>query len=196
MASPPRSRAGESPDLDRLGEDDWVAQVVAVNGDGRRGQRRPSTTCRAIGPVVDRQEIRAIDPLPGGDDDAMRLLSRAVDTPDGPVVDPRRRTRSTTSRQRRHTARSLLVAIPLSAVVARSAHVGARRAHAAAGRADPGRGRRDRRRRAPPPGAGPDGDDEIGRLATTMNDMLARVEQRSAASSGSSPTPRTSCAAR
>jgi HAMP domain-containing protein len=42
----------------------------------------------------------------------------------------------------------------------------------------------------------PQGDDELARLARTLNEMLARLEAHSTASARSSPTPRTSCARR
>ncbi len=42
----------------------------------------------------------------------------------------------------------------------------------------------------------PAAQDEIGRLAVTMNGMLGRLERLSSRSGGSSPTPATSCAAR
>jgi signal transduction histidine kinase len=170
---------GESPDLDRLGEDDWVAQVVAVNGDIVAASATIDDL-PSIGPVVDRQEIRAIDPLPGGDDDAMRLLSRPVDTPDGPAVIHVAAPSDDVTDSVATLQRSLLVAIPLSAIAlalltwvlvgrtlrpverirAEVAEIGGTELH----------------RRVPVPDAA----DEIGRLATTMNDMLARVEQAQA----------------
>ena len=134
-------RAGDRPDLDRLGEDDWVVQVVAANGEVIAASA-PIDDLPSIGPAVDGQTIRSIGPLPGGDDDPMRLLSRSVETPDGQVMVHVAAPRDDITDSVATLRRSLLVAVPVSAVALGAADVGARRAHAASGRADAGRGRR------------------------------------------------------
>ena len=171
--------SGQVPDLDRLGEDDWVAQVVAQTGDvvaasASIGRLPP------IGPAVDRQEMRAIDPLPGGDDDPMRLLSRTVETPEGAAVIHVAAPSDDVTDSVATLQQSLLVAIPLSAVVLAVltwALVGRTLRPVERMRAEVAQiGGTQLHRRI----AVPDADDEIGRLATTMNDMLARVEQAQA----------------
>ena len=169
-------RAGDRPDLDRLGEDDWVVQVVAANGEVIAASA-PIDDLPSIGPAVDGQTIRSIGPLPGGDDDPMRLLSRSVETPDGQVVVQVAAPRDDISDSVDTLRRSLLVAVPVSAValgaltwvlVGRTLRpVEQMRAEVSAF------GGTDLDRRVPVPA----GDDEISRLAATMNDMLARVEQ-------------------
>jgi signal transduction histidine kinase len=171
--------AGRQPDLALLGEDDWVVQVVDF--DGRVTAASAATLEEtAIGPVVDGQRIQSIGPLPGGDDDEMRLLSRAVDTRSGPatihVAAPRDDIGDSVATLRQ----SLLFAVPLAGgvlalltwvLVGRTLRPVERiRAEVAA--IDGA----DLHRRVPVPPA----DDEVGRLATTMNDMLARVEQAQA----------------
>jgi len=71
-----------------------------------------------------------------------------------------------------------------------------RRPRAAAGGADPPRRRRRHPRRPVPRVPETGTDDEIGDLARTMNDMLARLEDSAASSAASSPTPPTSSARR
>lgn len=172
-------RAGRDPDVALLGEDDWVAQVV--DADGRVVAAGAAIDGdAAIGTPVDGQRIRGIGPLPGGDDDDMRLLSRVVDSPTGPatvhVAAPSDDISDSVSTLRR----SLLVAVPLSAgvlalltwmLVGRTLRP-VERIRAEVASIDGS----DLHRRVPVPLA----DDEIGRLATTMNDMLGRVEQAQA----------------
>jgi signal transduction histidine kinase len=170
-------RAGRQPDVALLGEDDWVAQVVDV--DGRRVVAGSPAIVEdaAIGAAVDGQQIRSIGPLPGGDDDDMRLLSRSVEAPGGPTMIYIAAPRDDISDSVATLRQSLLVAVPSAAgvlalltwvIVGRTLRPVERiRAEVAAIDGT------DLHRRVPVPAA----DDEIGRLATTMNDMLARAEQ-------------------
>ena len=107
----------------------------------------------------------------------MRLLSRAVDAPSGPATIHVAAPSDDISDSVAALRQSLLVAVPLSAgvlalltwvLVGRTLRPVERiRAEVAA--IDGA----DLHRRVPVPPT----DDEIGRLATTMNDMLARVDQ-------------------
>ena len=169
-------RAGRQPEVALLGEDDWVAQVVDAGGRVVAASAAIADGT-ALGEAVGVQTIRGIGPIPGGEDDDMRLLSRVVDAPNGPttihVAAPSDDINDSVTTLRQ----SLLVAVPLSAavlalltwvLVGRTLRPVERiRAEVAA--IDGA----DLHRRVPVPPT----DDEIGRLATTMNDMLARVDQ-------------------
>jgi signal transduction histidine kinase len=172
-------QAGEPPDLENLGEDDSVAQVVGLGGDIVAATawiegREP------LGTAVDGQEIRAVDPLPGADDDPMRLLSRGVDTPDGPVVIHVAAPSDDIADSVATLQRSLFVAVPLSAAALAALTwvlVGRTLQPVERIRAEVAEiGGTDLHRRVPVPASA----DEISRLATTMNDMLSRVEQAQA----------------
>ncbi len=166
--------AGRQPDVALLGEDDWVAQVV--DSDGRVVAASAIVEEATIGPAVDGQRIRSIGPLPGGDDDDMRLLSRTVDAAGGSTTIHVAAPRDDISDSVATLRQSLLVAVPLAAgvlalltwvLVGRTLRP-VERIRAEVASIDG----TDLHRRVPVPPA----DDEIGRLATTMNDMLARVE--------------------
>jgi signal transduction histidine kinase len=143
---------GAVPDVERLGEEDWVIQVVGADGSVLAARERP-------------------------DDDPMRVLSRAVDTPTGTVMIHVAAPSDDIAESVATLRRSLLVAVPLTAaalgmltwvLVGRTLRPVERiRAEVAE------IGGSDLHRRVPVPAA----DDEVGRLATTMNDMLARVEE-------------------
>jgi signal transduction histidine kinase len=172
-------QAGEPPDLENLGEDDSVAQVVGPGGDVAAATawiegREP------LGTAVDGQEIRAVDPLPGADDDPVRLLSRGVDTPDGPVVIHVAAPSDDIADSVATLQRSLFVAVPLSAAALAALTwvlVGRTLRPVERIRAEVAEiGGTDLHRRVPVPASA----DEISRLATTMNDMLSRVEQAQA----------------
>jgi signal transduction histidine kinase len=171
-------QAGAAADLEQVG-DDWVVQVVGT--DGHVLAASPAIDGLApVGPDVDGQTIRGIDPLPGGDDDPMRLLSRSIDTPEGAAVIHVAAPSDDIADSVATLQRSLLVAVPLAAatlalltwfLVGRTLRPVERiRAEVAE------IGGTDLDRRVPVPAA----DDEISRLATTMNEMLARVERAQA----------------
>jgi signal transduction histidine kinase len=170
--------ADRRPDLAQLGEDDWVVQVARA---GEVVAASPTIeTLDPLGPVVDGEAIRNIGPLPGGDDDPMRLLSRSVDSSDGAVVIHVAAPRDDIDDSVATLRQSLLIAVPASAVVlalltwvlvGRTLRPVERiRAEVAA------IGGTELDRRVPVPA----GDDEVSRLASTMNDMLARVERAQA----------------
>jgi signal transduction histidine kinase len=171
--------AGRQTDVALLGEDDWVAQVVDADGVVVVASSAIAEDA-ALGGSVDGQRLRETGPLPGGDDDDMRLLSRTVQTPSGPATIHIAAPRDDISDSVATLRQSLLVAVPVAAgvlalltwvIVGRTLRPVERiRAEVAA--IDGA----DLHRRVPVPSA----DDEIGRLATTMNDMLARVEQAQA----------------
>ena len=172
-------RAGRQPEVALLGEDDWVAQVVDAGGRVVAASAAIAEVT-ALGEAVGGQTIRGIGPIPGGEDDDMRLLSRAVDAPSGPTTIHVAAPSDDISDSVATLRQSLLVAVPLSAgvlalltwvLVGRTLRPVERiRAEVAA--IDGA----DLHRRVPVPPT----DDEIGRLATTMNDMLARVDQAQA----------------
>jgi signal transduction histidine kinase len=169
-------RDGEPLVVDRVGGDDWVVQLVA-------GDREVIAASEAIaelpplGAEVDDQRIGPIDPLPGTDDDAMRLLSRTVEAPQGRVTIHIAAPTDDIAESVATLERSLLVAVPLAALVLGVLTwllVGRTLRSVEEIRAavdDIGGGDLHRRVPVPP------GDDEIARLARTMNDMLARVEE-------------------
>ena len=167
--------ADRQPDLDQIGDDDWVVQITRA---GEVVTTSPDIdTLDPLGPDVDGETIRNLGPLPGGDDDPMRLLSRSVDTSDGPVVIHVAAPRDDIDDSVATLRQSLVIAVPVAAavlalltwvLVGRTLRPVERiRAEVA------GIGGADLDRRVPVPA----GDDEVSRLATTMNDMLARVER-------------------
>jgi signal transduction histidine kinase len=145
-------RDGGVPDIERLGEEDWVIQVVGADGTVLAARERP-------------------------DDDPMRVLSRAVDTPNGTVMIHVAAPSDDIAESVATLRRSLLVAVPLTAAalgVLTWVLVGRTLRPVERIRAEVAEiGGSDLHRRVPVPAA----DDEVGRLATTMNDMLARVEE-------------------
>lgn len=171
-------RRGELPPLDHLGEDDSVAQIVSPDGEvlasspGLRG-RPPMGE-----PISTGQTIRTIGRLRGFDSDR-RMLTRVVERPDGDVVVYFAATTDDISESVKTLTTSLSIAVPLAALLlgalvwiltGRTLRPVERiRTEVAA------IGGSDLHRRVPVPA----GDDEIGRLARTMNDMLERVEEAS-----------------
>jgi signal transduction histidine kinase len=172
-------RAGRPPDIIVIGEDDWLAQIVDEDGVVVSASSAIAGDA-ALGGAVDGQRIRGTGPLPGGDDDDMRVLSRTVDTAGGPTTIHIAAPRDDISDSVDTLRQSLLVAVPLAAgvlalltwvIVGRTLRpVEQMRTEVAAIEGA------DLHRRVAVPSA----DDEIGRLARTMNDMLARVEQAQA----------------
>ena len=122
----------------------------------------------------------------------MRLLSRGVDTPDGPVVIHVAAPSDDIADSVATLQRSLFVAVPLSAAALAALTwvlVGRTLRPVERIRAEVAEiGGTDLHRRVPVPASA----DEIGRLATTMNDML--VEGR--AGPGASASFRRRCLAR
>jgi signal transduction histidine kinase len=146
-------RAGEPPQVEGLGEEDWSIQVVGPDG-----------------------SVLAANERPDDDDEPMRAVTRAVDTPGGIVMVHVAGPADDIAESVATLRRSLFVAVPMTAaalgvltwvLVGRTLRPVERiRAEVAA------IGGSELHRRVPVPAA----DDEVGRLATTMNDMLARVE--------------------
>jgi signal transduction histidine kinase len=165
------------PRLSDRGNDDFVGQVVTERG--RVLSASPNLSGRLpVGPAPPAGEtgtLRTDTDLPI-DDDPFRLLSRRVDGPDGPVVVHVAGTLDDIGESTAALGRSLTVAVPAVTLVlgllvwwlvGRTLRpVEAIRAEVA----DIGGSGLDRRVPAPA------GDDEIARLARTMNAMLDRVE--------------------
>jgi signal transduction histidine kinase len=169
-------RGDATPVVDGRGGDDWLVQIV--DGDGEViAASEAIAELPPLGAAAGDKRIRPIDPLPGADDDAMRLLSRTVEAPEGPVTIHVAAPTDDISESVATLERSLLVAVPLAALVLGVLTwllVGRTLRPVEQIRAavdDIGGGDLHRRVPVPP------GDDEIGRLARTMNDMLARVEE-------------------
>jgi signal transduction histidine kinase len=170
--------ADDLPDiLTALGEDDTVAQVVSADGEVTAS----SANLEGEPPIADPppagepDHIRTVHDIPI-DDAAFRLLSRQVDGPAGPVTIHVAATLDDIHESVAALTASLLVAIPTVVImlallvwwlVGRTlGPVEAIRAEVA------GIGGSDLHRRVPVPPH----DDEIGRLARTMNEMLGRVD--------------------
>jgi signal transduction histidine kinase len=145
--------AGEPLQVDGLGEEDWAIRVVGPDG-----------------------SVLAASEQSGDDDEPMRTVARAVDTPRGRVVVEVAAPADDIADSVATLRRSLLVAVPLTAAaigVLTWVLVGRTLRPVERIRAEVAEiGGSDLHRRVPVPAA----DDEVGRLATTMNDMLARVE--------------------
>jgi signal transduction histidine kinase len=145
--------AGEPPQVDGLGEEDWAIQVVGADG-----------------------SVLAANERQDDEDEPMRTVTRAVDTPGGRVVVHVAGPSDDIDDSVATLRRSLLVAVPLTAAalgVLTWVLVGHTLRPVERIRAEVAEiGGSDLHRRVPVPAA----DDEVGRLATTMNDMLARVE--------------------
>ncbi len=176
---------GEPPPmLTALGEDDTVAQVVAVD-DGEvisssanvEGEPPIAAVPASVSGDDDDDQIRTVHGIPVDDDEGFRLLSRMVDRPDGPVVIHVAATLDDIDESVAILNTSLLVAIPAVVVLLALLVwwlVGRTLGPVEAIRAEVANiGGTDLHRRVPVPPH----DDEIGRLARTMNDMLGRVDQ-------------------
>jgi signal transduction histidine kinase len=156
-----------------LGEDDAVAQVVV-------GTRVIATTAnvagkRPVGPPPGRQRLHTVTGLPH-DGAAFRLLSRRVEGPDGPAVLHVAGALDDIDDSTTVLATSLSVAVPVVALLLAALIwwlVGRTLRPVEAIRAEvAGIGGSDLYRRVPVPR----GNDEIARLARTMNTMLERVD--------------------
>jgi signal transduction histidine kinase len=145
--------AGSTPDVEGLGEEDWAIEVVAADGTILTESDAPE------------------------DDDPMRTLSRNVDTPSGSATVHVAAPSDDIAESVAALQRSLLLAVPLAAAalgVLTWVLVGRTLRPVERIRAEVAEiGGSDLDRRVPVPAA----DDEVGRLARTMNDMLGRVER-------------------
>ena len=169
---------GELPPLTNLGEDDTVAQIVSVDGVVLASSPMIVGLPPIGDPITTRQTIGNGGPLPGIDGD-VRLLSRVVDQPDGDVVVYIGASTDDISDSVTTLVTSLFIAVPLAAAVLATLiwflvgrtlrPVEQIRAEVAA------IGGSELHRRVPVPA----GDDEIVRLARTMNNMLERVDEAS-----------------
>jgi signal transduction histidine kinase len=167
--------AGEPPELDHLGDEDWVAQVAAPGGSVVASSSAIVGTPALNAPIDSGESVRSIGAVAGGDD-PLRLLSRVVDAPNGTVIVNVAAPTDDIDESTRTLVASLLLAVPLATavlagltwlLVGRTLRPVERiRAEVAA------IGGAELHRRVPVPPA----DDEIGRLARTMNGMLTRIE--------------------
>jgi signal transduction histidine kinase len=161
--------------------EDTRAQVVTLDGTvlSATSSLLHATPIGAPPPPGRPEALRTVQQLPAGDG-AFRVLSRRVEGPHGPVVVHVARALDDVARSSRVLAAGLAVSVPaVTAVLAvlvwglvgRTLRpVEALRSEVASITGD------DLARRVPQPG----GDDEIARLARTMNAMLDRVEQATA----------------
>ena len=166
------------PPLTNLGEDDTVAQIVSVDGDVLASSPMIEGLPPIGDPITAGQTIGNGEPLPGIDGD-VRLLSRIVKRRDGDVIVYLAASTDDINDSVTTLITSLSIAVPLAAgvlaaliwfLVGRTLRpVEQIRAEVAA------IGGSELHRRVPVP----EGDDEIVRLARTMNDMLERVDEAS-----------------
>jgi HAMP domain-containing protein len=191
---------GTSPtaaDLVIAGDDDAVAQLMTPSGDVVASSPNLAVTS-PLGEIPDGVgDVFATSSSIGTDDVKYRVLSRLVPAADGRtfvihIASPRDDIDETVG----------ALVVSLSATVPIVTGVLAMLIWVLVGRtlrpveriraevAEIGRSGLDRRVPRPP------GRDEIARLATTMNEMLDRLEVSMRSSSASSPTPRTNCARR
>ncbi len=163
--------------LTDLGDDDTVAQVVLADGTlvATSTNVADLPPIGAAPPSGTRELVSTIQLRPNAES-TFRLVSRRVDGPDGPVVIHVAASLDEVDESARVVASSLTVVVPSAAailaalvwwLVGRTLRpVEAIRVQVA------GIGSADLQRRVPEPR----GDDEIARLARTMNAMLERVE--------------------
>jgi signal transduction histidine kinase len=161
-----------------VGDDDAVAQVV-VGGEVVASTRNLVGEPRLAEPAEDATVVRTVDGLPTDEDEEFRLVSRQAVGPDGPadiyVAAPLDDIEESVGL----LAGSLAVAVPAVTLVLAALvwwlvgrtlrPVEAMRREAA------GIGGSGLDRRVPVPG----GDDEVARLARTLNAMLGRIEDAS-----------------
>ena len=174
----PLIASGALPPLTNLGDDDTVAQIVSVDGDVLASSPIIEGPPPIGDPITAGQTIGDGNPLPSIDGD-VRLLSRIVETPDGDVIVHLAASTDDINDSVTTLITSLSIAVPLAAgvlaaltwfLVGRTLRpVEQIRAEVAA------IGGTELHRRVPVP----EGDDEIVRLARTMNDMLQRVDEAS-----------------
>ena len=175
----PLTASGELPPLTNLGDDDTVAQIVSVDGDVLASSPMIEGLPPIGDPITAGQTIGNGEPLPGIDGD-VRLLSRIVERRDGDVIVYLAASTDDINDSVTTLITSLSIAVPFAAgvlaaliwlLVGRTLRpVEQIRAEVAA------IGGTELHRRVPVP----EGDDEIVRLARTMNDMLQRVDEASA----------------
>jgi signal transduction histidine kinase len=169
---------GELPPLTHLGEDDSVAQIVSVDGDVLASSPLIEGLPPLGGPITAGQTIGSGGRVPGIDG-PVRLLTRVVETPDGDVIVYFAAPSDDINDSVTTLVRSLSIAVPLAAVVLAALIwflVGRTLRPVEQIRAEVSTiGGSELDRRVPVP----DGDDEIVRLARTMNDMLERVDEAS-----------------
>jgi signal transduction histidine kinase len=174
----PLIASGETPSLTNLGEDDTVAQIVSAGGDVLASSPLIEGLPPIGGRITAGQTIGDGEPLPSIDGD-VRLLSRFVETRNGDVIVYLAASTDDINDSVTTLITSLTVAVPLAAgilaaliwlLVGRTLRpVEQIRVEVAA------IGGTELHRRVPVP----PGDDEIVRLARTMNDMLQRVDEAS-----------------
>ena len=169
---------GELPPLTNLGEDDTVAQIVTSAGDVLASSPLIDGLAPLGDPIAAGQTVGDAERIPGVDGD-IRLVTRVVGTPDGPVVVYLAAPTDDIDESVTALVTSLSIAVPITAVVLAALIwfiVGRTLRPVELIRAEvAGMGGTDLHRRVPVPG----GDDEIVRLARTMNDMLERVDEAS-----------------
>ena len=193
--------AGRCPTCCHRRGDDGFVQIVTATGRCSRRRR----TCRVARPVFafdgPRRRAggarRARRPRRRGPRGLPRLCDAARNRRPGRSRSMWR-TAWSSCRRRRHAAQHAARRRAGARPPARDGDVGHRRPRAATRRGHPRRGRRDLRRRTSTGGCPfPPGDDEVARLAATMNEMLGRLEDGQRPAARPSPrTPRTSCRAR
>jgi signal transduction histidine kinase len=172
-----RLAAGSEPLIDPAADSDRVAQLVTPAGEVVAAND-PSLAGEPIAPTPgdeDDDEVRTVAGL-GDEDDAFRVLSRTVETPDGPLILHVGEETDDIDETLGSLSGSLAVAVPIVIavlgvivwrLVGRTLRpVEAIRSEVAA------IGATELHRRVPEPSTG----DEIARLAATMNAMLARLE--------------------
>jgi len=111
--------AGELPAaITGLGEDDTVAQVVAADGQIVAASANVEGEAPVgAAPAGQDETVRTVHDIPDGDGAAYRLLSRRIDTPDGPAVIHVAATLDDIQESLSALTRSLLVAIPVVVVL-------------------------------------------------------------------------------
>ena len=174
----PLIASGALPPLTNLGDDDTVGQIVAVDGEVLAASSLIEGLPPIGDPITAGQTIGDSEPLPGIDGD-VRMLTGIVDRPDGQVIVYLAASTDDINDSVTTLITSLSIAVPLAAgvlaaviwfLVGRTLRpVEEIRAEVAA------IGGSELHRRVPVP----EGDDEIVRLARTMNNMLERVDEAS-----------------
>lgn len=163
--------------LTGLGDDDTVAQVILEDGTVVAASANATGLRAALGspPAGSTELVRTVQ-LRIDTESGFRLLTRRVDGPDGPAVIHMAAILDEVDESARVVASSLTIAVPTAAAILAALVwwlVGRTLRPVEAIRAKVAEiGSLDLERRVPEP----TGDDEIARLARTMNAMLDRVE--------------------
>jgi signal transduction histidine kinase len=169
--------SGAPPSLENLGEDDSVAQLVTADGRVIASSRSIDGAGPIAAAVTSGQTIRNGELAIA--DGAVRILTRVVETPDGLVIVHFAASRDDVDESVHTLATSLLIAVPIAAAVLAGLVwfvVGRTLRPVEQIRAEVSSiGGAALDRRVPVPQT----DDEISRLAHTMNEMLDRVEEAS-----------------